>query len=154
MKICMVDLAQSNNLVGSTLGRLVGMKIRELCNAPAVALSFERASMVDATFMREAVVRTVMVFSPGTAVVVTGLERFDISVGRVPNAATLKESILAHHTSAEDAGRIAQAAGVKTLVLSHLVPADDPALTEQMWLDAARVHFRGTVIVGKDLLEI
>jgi ribonuclease BN (tRNA processing enzyme) len=39
-------------------------------------------------------------------------------------------------------------------VLSHLVPADDPAVTDQMWIDAARVHFRGPVIVGRDLLEI
>ena len=78
----------------------------------------------------------------------------DRLVATVPNAATLKQSILSHHTSAEDAGRVAQAAGVKTLVLAHFVPPDDPAITEQMWLDAARTHFRGTVIVGKDLLEI
>lgn len=78
----------------------------------------------------------------------------DRLVARVPNAATLKESILSHHTTAEDAGRVAQAAGVKTLVLSHLVPPDDPAVTDQMWIDAARVHFGGRVIVGKDLLEI
>jgi ribonuclease BN (tRNA processing enzyme) len=75
-------------------------------------------------------------------------------VARVPNAARLKESIIAHQTSAEDAGRVAQAAGVKTLVLTHLVPPDDPEVTEQMWLDAARAHFRGQVIVGRDLLEI
>jgi ribonuclease BN (tRNA processing enzyme) len=78
----------------------------------------------------------------------------DRLVARVPNAARLKESIVAHQTSAEDAGRVAQAAGVKTLVLSHLVPPDDPEVTEQMWLDAARTHFRGQVIVGRDLLEI
>jgi ribonuclease BN (tRNA processing enzyme) len=72
---------------------------------------------------------------------------------RVPNAARLAESILAHQTSAEDAGRVAQAAGVKTLVLSHLVPPDDPAVTEQMWMDAARSHYGGRVIVGSDLLE-
>jgi ribonuclease BN (tRNA processing enzyme) len=78
----------------------------------------------------------------------------DRLVGRVPNAVALKESILAHQTSAEDAGRIAQAAGVKTLVLSHLVPADDPQVTDQMWTDAARSRFRGTVVLGKDLLEI
>jgi len=78
----------------------------------------------------------------------------DRMVARVPNAARLKESIIAHQTSAEDAGRVAQAAGVKTLVLSHLVPPDDPEVTEQMWLDAARAHFRGQVIVGRDLLEI
>jgi ribonuclease BN (tRNA processing enzyme) len=78
----------------------------------------------------------------------------DRMVARVPNAARLKESIIAHQTSAEDAGRVAQAAGVKTLVLTHLVPPDDPEVTEQMWLDAARAHFRGQVIVGRDLLEI
>jgi ribonuclease BN (tRNA processing enzyme) len=78
----------------------------------------------------------------------------DRLAANVPNAATLKQSILSHHTTAEDAGRVAQAAGVKTLVLSHFVPPDDPAITDQMWLDAARKHFRGTVVVGKDLLEI
>ena len=78
----------------------------------------------------------------------------DRLVGRVPNAAKLKESILAHQTSAEDAGRIAQAAGVKTLVLSHLVPADDPQITDQMWIDAARSRFDGRVVLGRDLLEI
>jgi ribonuclease BN (tRNA processing enzyme) len=78
----------------------------------------------------------------------------DRLVARVPNASTLKASIIAHQTSAEDAGRVAEAAGVKTLVLSHLVPADDPNVTERMWIDAARTHFSGTVIVGRDLLEI
>jgi ribonuclease BN (tRNA processing enzyme) len=86
-----------------------------------------------------------------SALYVPGLDRL---VARVPNATALKASILAHQTSAEDAGRIAQAAAVKTLVLSHLVPPDDPEVTDQMWIDAARTHFHGTVIVGKDLLEI
>jgi ribonuclease BN (tRNA processing enzyme) len=75
-------------------------------------------------------------------------------VARVPNAAVLEKSILAHQTSAEDAGRIAQEAGVKTLVLSHFVPPDDPEVTEAMWLEAAKRHFRGTVILGRDLLEV
>jgi ribonuclease BN (tRNA processing enzyme) len=39
-------------------------------------------------------------------------------------------------------------------VLSHFVPPDDPSITDQMWIDAARTHFSGPVIVGKDLLEI
>ena len=78
----------------------------------------------------------------------------DRLVARVPNAAALKESILAHQTSAEAAGRIAQEAGVKVLVLSHFVPPDDPEVTEAMWLEAARGRFRGTVIVGRDLLEV
>jgi ribonuclease BN (tRNA processing enzyme) len=78
----------------------------------------------------------------------------DRLAARVANAPGLEQSIVAHQTSAEDAGRVAQDAGVKTLVLSHLVPPDDPDVTEQMWSDAARAHFRGTVIVGRDLLEI
>ncbi len=78
----------------------------------------------------------------------------DRLVARVPNAATLRKSILSHHTSAEDAGRVAKAAGVRTLVLSHLVPADDPEVTDQMWIDAARGTLMAEVIVGKDLLEI
>jgi ribonuclease BN (tRNA processing enzyme) len=78
----------------------------------------------------------------------------DRLVARVPNAAALKKSILAHQTSAEDAGRVAQEAGVKTLVLSHFVPADDPEVTPAMWLDAARRWFRGTIILGTDLLEV
>lgn len=82
------------------------------------------------------------------------LPAVDRLVRRVPNAALLKRSILAGQTSAEDAGRVAQEAGVKTLVLSHLVPPDDPEVTDEMWADAARVHFRGSVIVGSDLLEV
>jgi ribonuclease BN (tRNA processing enzyme) len=82
------------------------------------------------------------------------LPAVDRLVARVPNAPALKRSIIAGQTSAEDAGRVAQAAGVKTLVLSHLIPADDPEVTEQMWIEAARTHFGGSVIVGKDLLEV
>ena len=78
----------------------------------------------------------------------------DRLVARVANAAALKASILAHQTSVEDAGRVAQEAGVKTLVLSHLVPADDPEVTDRMWIDAARTHFGGRVILGRDLAEI
>jgi ribonuclease BN (tRNA processing enzyme) len=86
-----------------------------------------------------------------SAMYVPALDRL---VARVPNATTLKASILAHQTSAEDAGRIAQAAAVQTLVLSHLVPADDAEVTDQMWISAARKYFRGPVIVGRDLLAI
>jgi ribonuclease BN (tRNA processing enzyme) len=75
-------------------------------------------------------------------------------VAPLPNAVALKKSILSHHTSVEDAGRIAEAAGVKTLVLSHFVPAEDANITDQMWIDAARVGFKGQIIVGKDLMEI
>lgn len=78
----------------------------------------------------------------------------DRLVAGVPNAPRLRESILSHHTTAEEAGRTAAEAGVKTLVLSHLIPAEDPEVTEATWLAAARKHFRGNVVVGRDLLEI
>jgi ribonuclease BN (tRNA processing enzyme) len=78
----------------------------------------------------------------------------DRIVARNPNASTLKKHLLDSHTSAEDCGRVAEAAGVKTLVLSHFVPGGDPTITDQMWIDAASRHFRGRVIVGKDLMEI
>lgn len=73
---------------------------------------------------------------------------------RVPNAATLREHLLASHTVPEDVGKIAAAAGVKTLVLSHFVPGDDPNITDAMWAEGVRKHYAGEIIVGKDLLEI
>jgi ribonuclease BN (tRNA processing enzyme) len=82
------------------------------------------------------------------------LPAIDRIAAQVPGAARLKEHLLRTHTSAEEAGRVAQAAGVKHLVLSHLAPPDDPAVSDQMWIDAARTHFHGPVTVGKDLLEI
>ena len=78
----------------------------------------------------------------------------DRLVANLPNGSTLKRSILSHHTKAEDVGKVARAAGVKTLVLSHFVPSEDATLTDAMWMEAARTHFDGPIIVGKDLLEI
>ncbi|HEY7521468.1 MAG TPA: MBL fold metallo-hydrolase [Methylomirabilota bacterium] len=78
----------------------------------------------------------------------------DRLVARNPNAATLKKHIIDSHTAVEDVGRVAAAAGVKTLVLSHLVPADDPAITDDMWIAAARPHFKGDIVVAHDGLAI
>src|SRR5258708_3433288 len=78
----------------------------------------------------------------------------DKLLARVPNAATLKEHLIAAHTLTEDVGKVAAAAGVKTLVMSHLVPGDDPTITDEMWAEGARKHFTGPIIVAKDLMEI
>jgi ribonuclease BN (tRNA processing enzyme) len=78
----------------------------------------------------------------------------DVILKRAPNAATLREHLLASHTVPEDVGRIAAAAAVKTLVLSHLVPGDDPGITDAMWSEGVRKHYSGEVIVGKDLMVI
>jgi ribonuclease BN (tRNA processing enzyme) len=75
-------------------------------------------------------------------------------IGRVPNAGRLREHLKNTHTPPEDVGRAAAAAGVKTLVLTHFVPGDDPSITDEQWAEGVRKHFRGTVIVGRDLLEI
>jgi ribonuclease BN (tRNA processing enzyme) len=67
------------------------------------------------------------------------------------------EDYMAHmkadHTPVEDVGRIAQEAGVKTLVLSHLVPAID-GITDDTWRSLAEKHFKGEIIVGKDLMVV
>jgi ribonuclease BN (tRNA processing enzyme) len=45
-------------------------------------------------------------------------------------------------------------AGVKTSCYPTLFRQRIRRSTDQMWIDAARTHFAGTVIVGKDLMEI
>ena len=69
------------------------------------------------------------------------------------NARSIARHILESHTPVEDVGRIAQEAGVKTLVLSHFVP-DDNADAERSWVPLARKHFKGEVVLGRDLLEL
>jgi ribonuclease BN (tRNA processing enzyme) len=59
----------------------------------------------------------------------------------------------ADHSPVEDAGRIAQEGGVKTLVLSHLVPAID-GIPNETWRDAAAKHFKGEIVVARDLMVI
>jgi ribonuclease BN (tRNA processing enzyme) len=73
---------------------------------------------------------------------------------RVPNAATLREHLLASHVTTEEVGKMAAEAQVKTLVMSHLVPPDDPSITDAMWIEGVRKHYGGTVVVGRDLLEV
>jgi ribonuclease BN (tRNA processing enzyme) len=73
---------------------------------------------------------------------------------RANNAATLREHIVASHTTTEDVGRVAAAAGVKKLVLHHFVPGDDPSITDEMWTEDVRKHYKGEILVGRDLMLI
>lgn len=73
---------------------------------------------------------------------------------RLPNARRLREHLLASHTLPLDVGRIAAQAGVKTVVLTHFVPGDDPSINDAEWAKEVGTHFKGRIIVGKDLLEI
>jgi ribonuclease Z len=72
-------------------------------------------------------------------------EHFD-KVDTPEVAARLKS----YHTSAEEAGQLAARAGVKTLVLTHLIPAD----AEETFRERAARHFRGEIVVGRDLLTL
>ena len=85
------------------------------------------------------------------AMYMPGVDRL---VARVPNASTLRQHLVDSHTTAEDCGRVAAAAGVKTLVLSHLVPPDDPLISDEMWIEAARSQFSGTIVVARDGMEL
>ena len=80
-----------------------------------------------------------------------GLERL---LAKVPNAATLREHLLASHIVTDDLGKLAAEAGVKTLVLSHLVPGDDPSITDALWTEGVRKHYGGQIVVGRDLMEV
>lgn len=82
------------------------------------------------------------------------LAGLDNLLKKVPNAASLREHLIASHIVTEDVGRLAAQAGVKTLVLSHLVPGDDPSITDAMWEEGVRKHYGGQILVGRDLMEL
>ena len=72
-----------------------------------------------------------------------------------PQAPSVVKHILASHTDAPDVGRVAAAAGVGTLVLSHYVPTEGPgAPTDDEWVAGVRRHYSGSIVVGRDLMEL
>ena len=72
-----------------------------------------------------------------------------------PQPPDVVRHILASHTDAPDVGRVAAAAGVGTLVLSHFVPTEGPgAPSDEQWIAGVRRHFKGRIVVGRDLLEL
>jgi ribonuclease BN (tRNA processing enzyme) len=82
------------------------------------------------------------------------LAGIDRLLARNPNAATLRKHLLDSHATPEQVGEVAAAAGVKTVVLYHFVPGDDPAITNEMWAEGVRKHFKGEIIVGRQLQVI
>jgi len=64
----------------------------------------------------------------------------------IPQVASRLKS---YHTSAEEAGQVAQKAGVKLLVLTHVIPGDADAT----FIERVRKHYRGRVVVGRDLMR-
>lgn len=55
----------------------------------------------------------------------------------------------AYHTSAEEVGEVAAKAQVKLLVLTHLIPTDG----EERFIEQAAKHFKGKIVVGRDLMR-
>ncbi|RED15067.1 MBL fold metallo-hydrolase [Parasphingopyxis lamellibrachiae] len=68
--------------------------------------------------------------------------------------ASLRDHLLASHTTTEQAAQIATSAGVETLVLSHFVPGGYPFIEDDVWEAAVRAGFTGEIIVGRDLMVI
>lgn len=71
---------------------------------------------------------------------------------------SLARHIVETHSTTVDAGRMAKEAGVKTLVLSHLVPGANgnaaAGFSDADYVEAARKHFDGEVIVGRDQMVL
>jgi ribonuclease Z len=58
--------------------------------------------------------------------------------------------ILDYHSSTQDAAQTASRADVKKLVFTHMMPGPAPG-TEQDWINDAKEHFDGDVVLPKDL---
>ena len=68
-------------------------------------------------------------------------------------ATRLRAHLEAAHTSMTEVGQIASRAGVKTLLLNHFVPGTPP-IPDQVWIDAVKPHFKGRLIIGRDLMVL
>ena len=82
------------------------------------------------------------------------IPQLEKALQRNPAAKTLLQHLRASHTSTEELGRLAAAAKPKNLVLTHFVPGGVESLTDEDWLRDVRAAFLGSIIVGKDGLEI
>jgi ribonuclease BN (tRNA processing enzyme) len=78
----------------------------------------------------------------------------DELVKRANGTPTFRNHLIESHTTAEQVGRIAARAGVGKLVLSHFVPGDMEWITDDMWRSEVARHFKGEIVVGRDLMEI
>lgn len=78
--------------------------------------------------------------------------RAEIARGQPVQFDTFMAHMNADHSSVDAVGRIAQLAGVKTLVLSHLTP--EHGVPDATWRREAAKAFKGTIIIGQDLMVI
>lgn len=85
------------------------------------------------------------------ALYVPGVDRLVKLANGTP---AFRNHLIESHTTAEQVGQIAARAGVKKLVLSHFVPGDMDWITDAMWRDEVARHYKGEIVVGRDLMEI
>lgn len=84
---------------------------------------------------------------------VIDLDAIDAVVKNESSATRLRQHLEAAHTPMAEVGRIATKAGVKTLVLNHFVPGTPP-IPDQVWIDAVKPHFKGRLVIGRDLMVL
>lgn len=61
--------------------------------------------------------------------------------------------VLDYHSDIEQAAQTAARNGVRTLILNHPVPPPRPG-TEDAWIEVARAHFDGEILMATDLLTV
>lgn len=71
-----------------------------------------------------------------------------------PALAAVRAHMEKQHITPEQIGAMAQKAGVKTVVLTHFSPGRDGETDASRYTRGVRKHFSGTVIAGRDLLEL
>lgn len=81
-------------------------------------------------------------------------ERMVANGAYADNAEGVWEHIVGTHTSTEEAGRMAAEAGAGTLVLNHLVPGALADVADAVYVEGARRHFDGDIIVGRDQMTL
>lgn len=84
---------------------------------------------------------------------VVDLDAIDQVVKDESMAPRLRAHLQTAHTSMAQVGQIATRAGVKTLVLNHFVPGTTP-IPNHVWYDAVKPHFKGRLIIGRDLMVL
>lgn len=82
---------------------------------------------------------------------VPGVDRL---VQRANGTPAFRNHLIESHTTAEQVGQIATRARAKKLVLSHFVPGDMDWITDAMWREEVAKHYKGEIVVGRDLMEI
>ncbi|MGN6730018.1 MAG: MBL fold metallo-hydrolase [Rhodanobacteraceae bacterium] len=84
---------------------------------------------------------------------VIDLQAIGAVVRNESQARRLRRHLLDAHTPMSEVGQLATRAGVKTLVLNHFVPGAPP-IPDQVWYDAVKPHFKGRLVIGRDLMEL